>query len=387
MGRRGLCVARRPNVARQRRALLLESVVAKATFVSRPSPAPDSRTPIEGPRATLPITLERDAVLAQFKTFDEFAHVYAAGVTSGSLRLSQPLPPRLESPVGCTIVIGDDRFPAQRLKVLDVARDRIELMPSPALLSCISRRARAHHAGRPIVPPYGAPRAAPRFETSLDVQFTDVPHLAERYASDISHGGLFVACTPQPELFSKHELRMQLPDGTTLEVPVQVVHRVTDGPAPGVGVQFVCPNEEVMAPIRKLLEQYELRRPRVLVIDDEAIWRSTLARVFEPLGADVVLARDGREGLIKLTEQLFELDLVVLDLHMPYLDGRGLLERVRRNGNELGLRLFLFSAAGPDELAALGETQLATAVFSKLDPIDSLSKRLAEELGKTPPHF
>lgn len=340
----------------------------------------------EGPRAILPLVMEGDVAIARFKRLEDFTALYAHAVTDGSLRLNEPLPKHLESPVGCTVIIGDDRFPAQRLKLLEVSRQRVELLPSPALLSCIARRSREQHAGRPLPRPPGVIRA-PRFETALDVQFTDVPILAQRYAADISHGGLFVSCTPQPELYSKHTLRMKLPGGTTLEVPVQVVHRATEGTEPGVGVQFICPNEEVMGPIRKLLEQYQLRRPRVLVIDDEAIWRSTLARVLEPMGVDVVLAKDGREGLLKLTELLFELDLVVVDLHMPNLDGRGLLERVRKHGNELGLRLFLFSAAGPDELAALGEEHLANDIFSKLDPIDLLVKRLTIELGKLPPHL
>lgn len=341
----------------------------------------------EGPRAVLPVHFEDDVAVARFDDLDAFAKLYAYAVTDGALRLEVALPPHLESPVGLTLLIGDDRFPAQRLKIKDASRQIVELLPSPAVLSCVSRRAKEHHAGRPVPSPPGAPRQTARFETAIDVQFTDVPHLAERYASDISHGGMFVACTPQPELFATFTLRLRLPDDSALEVPVQVVHRVVSGPTPGVGVQFVCPNEEVLAPIRKLLERYQLRRPRVLVIDDEAIWRSTLARVLEPMGVDVVLARDGREGLQRLTDLLFELDLVVLDLHMPHLDGRGLLERVRRHGNELGLRLFLFSAANPEELKALGEEHLANEIFSKLDPIDVLVKRLSEELGKPAPHL
>jgi len=217
------------------------------------------------------------------------------------------------------------------------------------------------------------------------VQFTDVPHLAERYAADISHGGLFVTCTPQPDLQRELTLRMRLPNGPTLELPVEVVHRVVNGPSPGVGVRFLGPTRQLLAPIERLIESYQARKQKVLVIDDEAIWRQTVGRVLEPMGVEVVYARDGREGLERLTDLLFELDLVVLDLHMPHMDGRGLLERVRRHGNETGLRLFLFSAANPEELRALGEESLANAIFSKLDPLEHLVKRLADELGRPPP--
>jgi CheY-like chemotaxis protein len=358
-----------------------------ATFISRPSPTPTnpSGLPAGGPRAVLPVSFVDDVAIGRFDDMATFARLWAHAITDGALKLEAPLDAHLKSPVGCTLQIGDDRFPAQRLKILDATRTVIELLPSPALLICIARHAREHHAGRPVPQPAGVARKAERFETALDVQFTDVPHLAERYAANISRGGLFVACTPQPELQRQLPLRMTLPTGEKLEVPVVVVDRTCEGPEPGVGVRFVGSSEHVLHAIQSLLAKYEMRRPRVLVIDDEAIWRSTLTRALEPMGVDVVTAKDGREGLNMLTDLLFELDLVVLDLHMPYIDGRGLLERVRRHGNETGLRLFLFSAAGPDELRALGETSLANAIFSKLDPIDSLVKRLALELGRPAP--
>jgi len=358
-----------------------------ATFISRPSPTPlnPRGLPTEGPRETLPIAFEDDVATARFADMEAFARLWAHAVTDGALKVPSPIEKRFDSPVGCTLVIGDDRFPAQRLRIVDDSRAVVELMPSPALLTCIARHAREHHAGRPVQQPAGVARKADRFETALDVQFADVPHLAARYAADISRGGMFVACKPQPELHQKLPLRMRLPTGQQLEIPVVVVHRITSGAEPGVGVQFVGTGEAVHAAIQELLQSYERRRPRVLVIDDEAIWRTTIARALEPMGVDVVTANDGREGLNKLTDLLFDLDLVVLDLHMPHIDGRGLLERVRRHGNETGLRLFLFSAAGPDELRALGEEALANAIFSKLDPIDVLMKRLAHELGKPPP--
>lgn len=347
-------------------------------------PTPKPAMP-EGPRATLELNLDGDTPSSRFHDMEHFARLWAHAITDGALKLEVPLPKHLDSPVGCTLLIGDDRFPAQRLKVLDETRKVVELLPSPALLTCIARHARERHSGRPVQQPPGVARSTNRFETALDVQFTDVPHLAERYAADISHGGLFVACTPQPDLQRELTLRMNLPNGPTLEVPVEVVHRVTNGPAPGVGVRFLGPTRQVLDPIEKLIASYQSRKQKVLVVDDEAIWRQTVAKVLEPMGVEVVFARDGREGLEKLTDLLFELDLVVLDLHMPHLDGRGLLERVRRHGNETGLRLFLFSAANPEELRALGEESLANAIFSKLDPLENLMKRLSEELGRPPP--
>lgn len=314
-----------------------------------------------------------------------FAETWAHAVADGCLRLSAPLPASSAAPCPLTVTIGDDRFPAQRLVPLDPTNAVVEWLPSPALLICIARHARERHAGRPVLKPGGVTRQADRYEAALGAHLAGVPSSAPQFAADVSRGGLFVTCAPQPPVGQELPLRLSLPEGQSLEVPVRVAHRVDSGPAPGVGVQFIDPTDESLRPLDALLREYAVRRPRVLVVDDEAIWRSTLARVLQAMNVDVVLARDGREGLAKLTELLFELDLVVLDLHMPHLDGRGLLERVRRNGNETGLRLFLFSAASPEELAALEDSQLADAVFSKLDPIDALTDRLAQELGRPPP--
>jgi CheY-like chemotaxis protein len=188
----------------------------------------------------------------------------------------------------------------------------------------------------------------------------------------------------QPPLREKLRLHLVLPNGEFLTLPAEVVHRVLSGPRVGVGLQFVDLKPNTFEAIEALLAQ-PVRRPRVLVVDDEAIWRSTLVRVLHSLDADVTLAKDGREGLVQLIDHYFELDLVILDLHMPHLDGRGLIDRVRRLGGDAAFKIFLFSAASRPELEALGEPGLATGVFSKLDPLDVLAAHLARELGRSWP--
>jgi CheY-like chemotaxis protein len=191
---------------------------------------------------------------------------------------------------------------------------------------------------------------------------------------------MFVCCLNPPELRTKLGVKIVLPQGEELVVGAEVVHRILSGSRPGVGVQFTDTRPEALAPIHALLAEYQRRKPRVLVVDDEAIWRSTLARVVQSLGCEVQLAADGHEGLIALIDGYFDLDLVILDLHMPHLDGKALLERIRRQGGDQALRVFLFSAASPDELNGLARPGLATGVFSKLDSIDVLTARLAKEL-------
>jgi DNA-binding NtrC family response regulator len=58
---------------------------------------------------------------------------------------------------------------------------------------------------------------------------------------------------------------------------------------------------------------------RVLVIDDEAIVRTSSKRTLVPEGYEVRLAESGRAGIDILEQESF--DIVLLDLKMPDMDG------------------------------------------------------------------
>ena len=74
--------------------------------------------------------------------------------------------------------------------------------------------------------------------------------------------------------------------------------------------------------------QWTASARRILVIDDERGIRSLTARALSAAGFTVALAATGCQGLsIALREPC---DLVVLDLHLPDLDGEELLRRLRR---------------------------------------------------------
>jgi PAS domain S-box-containing protein len=76
---------------------------------------------------------------------------------------------------------------------------------------------------------------------------------------------------------------------------------------------------------------------RVLVIDDEALVRSYLKASLERRGYRVLDAPDGHGGLRALENN--EVDVVILDMTMPDLDGGEVLRRVRRSGNRVPIVL------------------------------------------------
>jgi DNA-binding response OmpR family regulator len=71
---------------------------------------------------------------------------------------------------------------------------------------------------------------------------------------------------------------------------------------------------------------------RLLVVEDYAPLRLSLAKGLREAGFAVDLASDGREGLWFALEE--DYDVIVLDLMLPVLDGSSVLERLRSNGKQ-----------------------------------------------------
>ena len=68
---------------------------------------------------------------------------------------------------------------------------------------------------------------------------------------------------------------------------------------------------------------------RILVVDDELIVRSWIARLLREEGYAVEIATDGAEALRIARETPDDFDLVVTDVRMPQMDGWQLGRRVR----------------------------------------------------------
>jgi CheY-like chemotaxis protein len=222
---------------------------------------------------------------------------------------------------------------------------------------------------------------APMREHCVHLDLSTREALADAWETGLSTGHCFIQTLTPPPLKSVVTLVLQLPGSTNLQVDALVMHRVLSGPRTGIGVEVTAEYRLTLSSLEALLSAAPPpRRPRVLCVDDEAVWRTTYRRLLEPHGIDLILGTDGKQGLELLIEHFFELDLVVLDLHMPELDGRALIDRIRRLGGETGLHLFLISAAGEDELRGLAGPGGATRVLSKLTPIDQLERELLQAL-------
>lgn len=84
-------------------------------------------------------------------------------------------------------------------------------------------------------------------------------------------------------------------------------------------------------------------RARVLVVEDEHELRELIARWLETKGYAVVEAADGQDA-VDLLEAGLEPDVVLLDLSLPRMSGRQLLEWMRERPQHAHRRVIVASA-------------------------------------------
>jgi two-component system phosphate regulon response regulator PhoB len=85
-------------------------------------------------------------------------------------------------------------------------------------------------------------------------------------------------------------------------------------------------------------------QPVILVVEDEPDLRSLLDRQLDRAGYRVLLAEDGLEGLETASQET--VDLVLLDLMLPHLDGLEVCRRLKRDPRTSRLPVVMLTAKG-----------------------------------------
>ena len=94
---------------------------------------------------------------------------------------------------------------------------------------------------------------------------------------------------------------------------------------------------------------------RILVVDDSAMTRKVIRSQLLQLGhSEIFEARDGSEALFKLQDK--KPDLVFLDIHMPDLDGRSFMEKIRSHPELAATPVIVVSAdSSPEQSQAMAD--------------------------------
>jgi two-component system KDP operon response regulator KdpE len=84
---------------------------------------------------------------------------------------------------------------------------------------------------------------------------------------------------------------------------------------------------------RAMPEIEENGRKHVLVVEDNQLSRDLANAVLSSAGYAVIVAQDGAEALMLLGRE--RIDLMLLDIDLPFIDGHSLLQAVREKGIEI----------------------------------------------------
>ncbi len=117
-------------------------------------------------------------------------------------------------------------------------------------------------------------------------------------------------------------------------------------------------------------------KTRLLIVDDEEGIRLLYKEEFEEEGCEVVLAASGEEALEKLEHE--KVDLVLLDIKMPGMDGIEVLRKVKEKWK--GLPVILCTAY-PHYKQEFG-TWASDAYVVKSSDLKELKEKVKEVLQK-----
>jgi two-component system phosphate regulon response regulator PhoB len=106
--------------------------------------------------------------------------------------------------------------------------------------------------------------------------------------------------------------------------------------------------------------QPNLKLGRVLIVEDEELIRETIALALTEEGYEVLVAEDGR-SVLELTlksepgseAEATQLDLVILDLMLPYINGLDLCRLIRHEGNSVPILMLSAKGSETDRVVGL----------------------------------
>lgn len=102
----------------------------------------------------------------------------------------------------------------------------------------------------------------------------------------------------------------------------------------------------------------------VMIVDDSNALREIIAEMLRKSGMDVISAVDGVQALEKI-EQVTQLDLVVLDIVMPNMNGYDLCRHIRKHPKTQNIPVVMCSSKSEEFDRYWGMKQGADAYISK----------------------
>ena len=118
----------------------------------------------------------------------------------------------------------------------------------------------------------------------------------------------------------------------------------------------------------------------IMIVEDHSGVRDQMQKVLERAGYATIAAKNGNEALAELEKT--PVDLILLDIIMPELDGFALLRRIRKMPRREDTPVIVLSAASNTTSIALAaklgvKAFLPKATFSGPELLDQIKQHLA----------
>lgn len=117
---------------------------------------------------------------------------------------------------------------------------------------------------------------------------------------------------------------------------------------------------------------------KILVIDDSKLIHKMFEVMLRP--NSLVHAEDGQEGLQRLVEHA-DVDLILLDINMPRMNGLEFLDAVKKNNAFAGIPVVIVSTEGKDEDTERALEAGASAYIRKPFQSENIISVIAEVLS------
>lgn len=126
----------------------------------------------------------------------------------------------------------------------------------------------------------------------------------------------------------------------------------------------------------------------LLIVDDEVRMTKALADFFKAKGFAVLLASNGEQALQLYYQNNQQLDLILLDVMMPKLDGMAVLSQLRAHGDDIPVILLTAKSQEEDQLQGfgLGSDDYVVKPFSPsllLARVQTVLKRAGKSTAQT----
>lgn len=114
----------------------------------------------------------------------------------------------------------------------------------------------------------------------------------------------------------------------------------------------------------------------ILVIEDDKGLLLSTAHTLKYLGHKAILAKDGKEGLLKLKE--YDIDMVICDWVMPNMDGISFCQEIKKEiKNDKYIYFIMLTARDDGESLMIGLNAGADDFMTKPVLLEELRVRLA----------